>query len=273
MSQPTKIETLLQLLDDPNQQAASLIMAELLELENDLPEYLAALQESDNPILRRRVHQLESVMFLRRRRREFAERLCHDQIDLLDGLIEIHLQWYDNDSPDSIHADWDKLLKEAEKTPPENLEKMAYFMRKTGFSSPQPNDLQADYYCLGAVFDDNTGSDVLLCAICQLLAAHWGCELEIIQVMENFALIDKAKRVLTPKDGWRVHSPVQNEVYNVWDRTKVLKFAMSMLFLCAVSTDSFRYVNTIGGVLEKIYGLEGIDFLPFPYNQPFGGKK
>ncbi|MDD3117835.1 MAG: hypothetical protein PHQ27_01530 [Victivallales bacterium] len=272
MTPPVKIETLLQLLDDPNQQAASLIMAELLECEAELPPYLAALQEADDPLLRRRVHQLETIMNLRRRRREFAEKLRRNRLGLLDGLIEIHLQWYDNDAAESIRADWEKLLREAEKTPPESLEKLAYFMRKAGFSSPQPNDLQADYYCLGVVLDDHTGADVLLCAMCRILAQHWGCELQIIQVMENFALIDKDMRVLTPKDGWRVHPPIRSGGYNIWDRTKVLKFAMSMLFLCAVSTDSFRYVNTIGGVLEKIYGLEGGDFLPFPYSRSFGKK-
>ncbi len=272
MDSKTTIETLLRLLDDPNQQAASLIMAELLEREEELNDYLSGLQESDDAVIRRRVHQLESVMLLRRRRRIFAEKLQLDQISLLDGLIEVHLQWYDNDSPESVHADWNKLLNEARKTPPENIEKMAYFMRKTGFSAPPPNDLQADYYCIGTVFDESLGADIMLCAIAQMIAAGWGLELQIIQVMENFALIDNDKRVLTPKDGWRVHAPIQNEIYNVWDRTMVLKFAMSMLFLCAVSTDSFRYVNTIGAALSKVYGRDNVDFLPFPYNQLPGSK-
>jgi len=38
-----------------------------------------------------------------------------------------------------------------------------------------------------------------------------------------------------------------------------------MLFLFAVSSDSFRYVSTIGESLVQLAGDDGIDFLPYPY--------
>jgi len=261
------LQTLLRLLDEPNQQAASLIMAELLEHEEEVEEYLSELQESQDTLIRRRVHQLQSIMHLRQRRREFARRLQDKSIGMLEGLIEVHLQWYDNDSPEMLYRQWGKLIDSTEKNTAGNIENIAYFMRKTGFNVPPPNDLQADYYCLGVILDDFVGSDALLCAIAQQVAKQWGLELEIIQLIENFALIDAEKHVLTPRDGWRVHAPLKKAHYNVWDSTKMLKYAMSMLFLCAVSTDSFRYVNTIGSCLSSVCGEDNLSLLPFPYNQ------
>ena len=273
MAKNNHLETLLKLLDEPNQQAASLIMAELLEHENDVEEYLAGLQESNDPVIRRRVHQLESILHLRQRRREFARKLRDKSVDMLDGLVEVHLQWYDNDSPEMLYRQWGKLIDSTEKNTAGNIENIAYFMRKTGFNIPPPNDLQADYYCLGVILDEFVGADAILCAIAQQVAKQWGINLEIIQLIENFALIDEEKHVLTPRDGWRVHAPLKKNQYNVWDSTKMLKYAMSMLFLCAVSTDSFRYVNTIGSSLSSICGKEGLDILPFPYNQVAPEKK
>jgi len=262
-----QLQTLLKLLDEPNQQAASLIMASLLEHEEEVEEYLASLQESNDPLIRRRIHQLESIMHLRQRRREFSRRLRENSIGMLDGLIEVHLQWYDNDSPEMLYRQWEKLLDGTDRNPNGNIESVAYFMRKTGFSVPPPNDLQADYFCLGVVMDEMVGADAILCAIARQLASSWGIHLEMIQLIENFALIDDEKHVLTPRDGWRVHAPLKKANYNVWDSPQMLKYAMSMLFLCAVSTDSFRYVNTIGSCLSAVCRQDNLDFLPFPYNQ------
>ena len=272
MTHPEKasLETLLSLLDEPSQQSASLIMAELLQREEELDAYLKDLQESEDPMVRRRIHQLESIVFLRKRRREFAEKLKSRSIGLLEGLTELHLQWYDNDTADTIRNEWDKVVVEAEKNVPANIESVAYFMRKMGYSAPPPNDMQADYFCLGIVLEERVGIDVVLCAIAKLVGRLWGLELEIIQLIENFAVIDSHKRVLTPRDGWRVHAPLKKDVYHVWDDTTVLRYAMSMLFLCAVCTDSFRYVNTIGSCLAKAGGRDDIDFLPYPYNANSG---
>ncbi len=269
----TDIATLLRLLDEPNQQAAAMIMAELLEQESGLEDYLAELQESGDPLVRKRVHQLESILFLRKRRREFARKLHENAIDMPDGLFEIHLQWYDNDSLEVLGNEWNKLIDSAKKSSIVDIESIAYFMRKLGFSSPPPNDIQADYYCVGIIMEEFTGADVILCAMAQAIAKYFNIELQLIQVMESFALIDADKRVLTPKDGWRMHSPLKKDVFKVWDTSTVLKYAASMLFLSAVSSDSFRYVNTIGTCLGKAMGCKNIGFLPYPYNQTPASKK
>ena len=80
-------KSLLSLLDDENEQAAALAMAELLRRdEKQLEPVLRKLQETTNPRLRKRIHQLQSTILLRRRRRNLTARLFGEKRNLLDGL-------------------------------------------------------------------------------------------------------------------------------------------------------------------------------------------
>lgn len=75
---------LLSLLDDENEQSASLAMAELLARDQKtLEPVLRKLQESSDPRLRRRIHQLQSTITLRRRRKSLTRNLSERSIDLL----------------------------------------------------------------------------------------------------------------------------------------------------------------------------------------------
>ena len=71
------IRYLLDLMDDENEQTASLAMAELLRSDRSelLNRHLCELQESARPGLRRRVHQLQSAIGARTRRSFLAESL------------------------------------------------------------------------------------------------------------------------------------------------------------------------------------------------------
>lgn len=82
MAQRSDLASLLSLLDDEDETVAVNAMAELLNREAELGDALAVLQESDHPLLRRRSHQLQAAITLRRRRREFASRLNAPHIDL-----------------------------------------------------------------------------------------------------------------------------------------------------------------------------------------------
>ena len=60
----TKLQSLISLLDDPDDNIAVSVMAELLKYETALMPLLGELQESDNKLLRKRVQQLESIILL-----------------------------------------------------------------------------------------------------------------------------------------------------------------------------------------------------------------
>jgi hypothetical protein len=260
-----KLESLISLLDDSNIEVVQEAMAELLKHEAEINEYLAKHQESSNPELRKRIHQLQAIMIMRRRRENFAKILNSENLNLIDGLTAVHLQWYDNDSERFLEDLWERFLKASKRFAPKNINEIAYFMRKCGFETVPVEELQADCFCLGPVLDDLVGADFILCAIAVQLAEEWGFELEIIRVINNFLLIDKEGRALSPANSWQLLSGIDTRKCEFWSKKQILELASTMLFSFAVSSNSFRYIHTIGHSLAKVLNEKKLDFLPYPY--------
>jgi len=260
-----RLTSLLSLLDDESERNACRVMIELLKYGDALKEPLRELHENTNPQLRRRVHQLQAILSFRQQRVEFAQKLKNGRLKLFDGLMESHLLWYDSDTREEIMGVWDELIKQAAKYTPENIEKLAYFMRRSGFVVANKEDFQADGFCLGIVIDDKVGADFMLCAVAAEIAATWQLKLKIIQRDERFALLDANGHVLFPHDGWQISEPKKLANFTTWTNAKLIKLALTNLFLVAVESDSFRYVSIIGKCLAMTSGEDDLDFLPFPY--------
>jgi hypothetical protein len=261
-----KIVDLIKLLDDENQQSASIVMAELLCYESELDSVIQDLQESENIKLRRRIHQLQSILSTRRNRQSLAKRLGNKQTDLFDTLAELHFQWYDNDTKNTISQYWEALLENSKKYQPTTIEKLGCFMRKYGFRTSSKGNIEADFLCIGIVLEELVGADFIMCAIAQKLAIHWGLKLDIIYLIGDFALIDPKDQVLFPKNFWKLIPKIKKATFQKWDNKMILRMATSMLYLCAIATDSFRYVHSIGKCLANSSDIENLSALPYPYN-------
>jgi len=260
------IKHLLSLLDDEDQQSASLAMAELLRYDKKIDPFLKDIQESDDPRLRKRAHQLQSILSIRRRRVGLPVKLNNEETGLIHALAELHFLWYDSDTEEEINQYWTKLLNKAKIYQPDTIEKLAYFMRKNDFAISSKEELDADYVCIGIVLEELVGADFMLCAIAQKIAQNNGLKLKVIRIIGDFALIDQRGQVLFPQNDWRLLPQFKKGSFEVWDNTCILKLTASILLTCAISTDSFRYIYTIGNCLAKICGQKNLDFLPFPYN-------
>lgn len=270
MDDHREYRSLLSLLDDENEQSAAQAMAELLRRdETRLEPVLRKLQETADPGLRKRIHQLQSAILLRRRRKNFTARLSRQDMQLLDGLFQLHLLWFDNDSPVTLRKQWKKLQDEARKFAPDSLESLGLFMRKMDFQCVHKDDLEPDHICLGTVLDKSPGADFLLCSIAFLIAQDAGLQLKITQSAEtDFILIDRKQNVLFPAEDW-TYLPSDGKSYSFlfWTAPMLLRYAAALMFAGAVSADSFRYVYTIGSCLSGITDSR----LPLPY--PYGGSR
>ena len=260
-----RIKSLVSLLDDENQQSASFAMAELLAYEGELESVLREFQESDNVRLRRRIHQLESILSLRKRRTNLSTQLLMPNEELFKGLIDLHVQWYDNDSRSNIIPFWRALVENSKRHQIDSLEKLAYFMQKYGFRTSERGEIIADYFCIGIVMEELIGSSLNICAIAQKMASMWNMNISIVQVAEEFCLMDGDGNILSPSRGWVILDRIEIPEPRACSTTMLLKYNLSMLFLCAVSSDSFRYINTIGHVLGRVCGESNLSHLPHPY--------
>lgn len=265
METPARVDALVRLLDDDDGQVAAAAMAELLSLEDGLPDQIVnELQETSNPLLRRRLHQIASILKIRRRRRMLGEKLSADGCDILRGLAELHLQWYDNDAEDWIEADWAELMDEAKAYRPKTTRRLSQFMSDLGFKVSPAGELETDYYCLGIVIEDRTGADFILCALALLTGVGFGWRGNVVRVEGQFALLDCHDHLLFPSD-WRVEMRAHRR-YEVWTRGMLLRHATLMLFLCASATVSVSYVYSLGRCIAGASDPDWNSSLPYPYD-------
>ncbi len=265
------IKDLMLLLDDTNVHIASAAMAELLESDINLDSFIKSIQEDDNPILRKRAHQLQVIQTRRNNREKTSNILKDNNTDIITGLSKVHTLWYDNDTIESIMQFWLALVANLEQNKPDTIDKFAYFLRKTGFKVSDKSEIEADYFCLGIVLEELIGSDFLLCAIAQKLAKNINIDLKIINNIGDFILIDKTGMVLSPRKNWSVSKSLLSEEKPIkyWNSNDLLRLTSTNLYLCAITSDSFRYINTIGKVIADSYDIDDSTFLPYPYS----GKK
>jgi len=263
MPKKPDIRTLLSLLDDEDEQIAIEAIAELLFRGDEVLPYLAELQDSSDPLLRRRVHQLEAALIARRRRSEFSRLLAMPDPNVPKILVELHLQWFDNDPAPEMESRLAAFLAEGLSQHPRTLADVAAFFRKCGIIAERETTLRPENYCVGVMLADRIGSAAVWALLAKLMLPG-NSGIRIVRNVEEFALCD-GNTLLLPERDWRiVRAPNRGELEE-WDERKVLKFASVMLFSAAVNSDSFRYVLTIGQALSGLPDDEVLDYMPYPY--------
>ena len=264
MTKSGNIETLFSLLDDENETVAVSAMKELLRHENELPEYLAAFQEDDDPLVRRRVHQLQVVLYLRRSRREFSRKLQSPFIDVPDCLLALHLLWFDNDVMPGVAQLWQDFAVAAGNYPLDSLEDLAYFMHKCNFRPMPESTLYPENYCMGTVLEKRVGAASLLLVMLREVASLR--PLTLGRLLGEFVLQDESGRLLLPLRNWQIASVNNGQALEYWDNRKFFTFAAYNLFSSAVNSDSFRYILTLAQALNGTDGDGVLSALPYPYN-------
>ncbi len=284
MNQPddkNDMKYLVELLDDENEQSASMAMAELLTKGSTaLEPVLRDMQKSDNPRIRKRTRQLQHALMARSRRRIFMQP-PERPISLLTGLIRLHLCWFDNDKQSFVEKQWRELEAEYRKAHPADLFGMAEFMRKTFPDRPENRDFHPDSFCIGAVLEDKIGSDLIFACIAAILSSSTQNRFSVVRVGIDTAVADSDGRLIFPVDNWQLYGGVAEgeEPPVVWDTQTILRYVSSVLFVSAVASDGFRYLYTIGAPLAAAIGEKDLSFLPYPYgngsveDDPNTGKK
>ena len=278
MNQPddkNDMKYLVELLDDENEQSASMAMAELLTKGSTaLEPVLRDMQKSNNPRIRKRTRQLQHALMARSRRRIFMQP-PERPISLLTGLIRLHLCWFDNDKQSFVEKQWRELEAEYRKAHPADLFGMAEFMRKMFPDRPENRDFHPDSFCIGAVLEDKIGSDLIFACIAAILSSSTQNRFSVVRVGIDTAVADSAGRLIFPVDNWQLYGGVAEgeEPPVVWDTQTILRYVSSVLFVSAVASDGFRYLYTIGAPLAAAIGEKDLSFLPYPYGNGSGEDK
>ena len=262
------LRLLLGMLDDPDEKSAVKVMGELLKYEDDLLPLLGELQEAEDTLLRKRIQQLEAIVRLRKRRRHFLELLESDQLDIIEGLVELHLLWFDRDDPEMLMEMLESFMQIAANNEIKSIGELGAFMARNHFTVPAEEEASdPENFCIGPVLEDRLGSDILLCTLALLAGLDVGLQLGLVRVGGHFAVVNAAGEMISPENDWLVDRHNRLHGGDFWnDPRSVLKYASLMLFLYAVRSDNFRYVHTIGHALCGSDELDMLKDLPYPYN-------
>ncbi len=256
-------EKLLSLLEDADDNAAVSLFSALLSVaESKLLPLIAAAQDSPNASLRKRIHQLGAILILRDRRRGFAAKLNAPQPDLIDALIDLHLQWFDSDSRPVIEEQFRLFAAESAKFDLSRPQGVIDFMRIRGFAAAAPDDITfPEHFCIGTVLENGRGSDAVLCALAKTVAAVQGLDAATVRHMGTFSLRTNDGTLITPAGGWKIE-PAGGEKAPEYSDAQLLRYAAQSIFSYAVEADSFRYIYTLAAAVS---GKDNVEFLPYPF--------
>jgi len=136
-----EIDALLNLLQDEDPQVVAAVMEKLLKTDEFVNCRLAELQESSNPLIRERIHQLESILHRKQLMHEFLNRIKNNEIGLWDDLIFLNKIMDGNLSDQMINEAWVSLQKKVSTETLSTME-MAALMRENCFTAPADDVLE-----------------------------------------------------------------------------------------------------------------------------------
>ena len=258
------IEKLSSLLDDEDDDVAVNVLALLLEREDELGDLPGRLQESDDPLIRKRAHQLQAALTFRKRRREFFQLISQERPDFVSGLIALHLLWFDRDSRTRLERELLNFISSARTCGLETLDDARRFICRCAFASELDSTLRPENYCIGLILSQKTGAASLLMGLIKVLMRSPE-KFHVVRFCGSFALFDGANSILLSQGDWRVCKVSSAADFEYFSLRDILHCAGNMLFSAAVNSDSFRYVLTIAQSLSGDNGDGILSSMPYPY--------
>ncbi len=250
------------MLDDADENVGVNLLAQLVNRAEELGDLPAVLQESPDPVVRRRAHQLQSALAMRKRRDIFHARLFAAEPDVVSALQELHLLWFDRDSTVELRAAVDDFCREFQATGITSLEEVEFFMRKKFILPEAESTIVPENYCIGTVLDRQTGATSLLLTLILGIAAvpHF----QPVRVLDEFAVYD-GKNILLGNGSWRLCQAPERGNMEIWNARMLLQYLAGMLLSCAVNSDSYRYVMSIAQALNGDKSERVFAGFPYPF--------
>ncbi len=257
----SNIDALINLLEDDDKQVSTLAMEQLLTLDQGLDEIVADLQESQNPILRNRIHQLGNILSIRRSRGKFIDDVKRSMLNLWDGVVKINFQY--NVKMNIFEVE--NMMSELKRELPARLSttKMINFMRRHNFIFTGDDQLDAELYLIEDVLIQRIGAPILLAVIAHELGNHGGWYSNIVIYRGRHCLMDANDHIIEPSEEWKVTRKVRDPRPHICHKDDVWMAILSQLFLSAILEGRLQAIHRVGAILAKLSG-GNIRFLPFP---------
>lgn len=254
------ISALVNLLEDDDKQVSTAAMAQLLSCEQDVDGLVAELQESQNPVLRSRIHQMGNVLNLRRSRTVFLDQVKACNLPLWEGMLQINYQYNPRLNYTTVEKTVADLVERLPRRP--TTMRLAAFLRNEGFTHPAEDVLGPDLFLVEDVLAQRVGAPILLSVVARHLGEHCGWHSTVVLYRGKHCLIDAHYNLIEPAEGWRI-SPLSglDKQHPCGDRDIWLT-VLSQLFLASLMEGSLQAIHRMGLILAQ---LSGGDFRDLPH--------
>lgn len=256
-----RIDALVSLLEDEDRHVSTLAMEQLL-MHGEADSLVAELQESHNPVLRGRVHQMGSILRMRRERSVFIDKVNAGELTLWEGVQQINAQY----DPRYMESQVSVVMNELAEKMPQKItsRRLADFMRNEQFSYPGEDVLGADLYLAEDVVTNRVGAPVLLAVVARELAASRGWRTTVVLHRGKHSLQDRRGNLIEPGRDWKV-SPVtrQDKQLHTCSHRDVWLTILCQLCLSSLQEGRLLAIHRVGSILSKLCGGE-FQQLPFP---------
>lgn len=260
-SAPQSLSALLTLLQDENIKVASLAMEQFLTLGQLAEEALAEHQESHDPQLRQRIHQISSIMARRRARGAFIDDMAAEKMSTWDGVVHLNMLYDPRCNPGWVAGEVAELaarLKDGPVTSP----RVSALMREQEFRVPEEDVLDIDLYLVQRVLETRYGSPAVLGALARQVGALAGWPSTLVLHSGRFCLIDRMNLLLDPSEGWHISKLKAADRIHPCSRRDVILGVLSQLFLVALVEGNLRDLHHFGDLLTALNA--NADSLPYP---------
>jgi len=261
-SEQTKISALLNLLEDEDSQVSTLAMEQLLLLERGADDLLQEFQEAANPRLRGRIHQLGSILKIRRSRNAFIHEALNSTLSLWAGLLHINYQYNPRLNFESV----DGMLNELAARLPAKLTtvRLCAFLRDENFQYTQEDTLGSDLFLVEDVLVQRVGSPILLSVIAHCLGEKAGWHSSPVLYHGRHCLIDDSHgNLIEPADGWKITRYSRDDRLHPCGDRDIWLTVLCQLFLAAMLEGRLQAIHRVGAILARLCGA-GTGSLPYP---------
>ncbi len=261
--QDKRLSALINLLQDDDDKVASLAMEQLLELGSETDRAIAENQDSGNPKLRQRIHQLSGILARRRLRRDFVEDVMAENMTLWEGVCRINELYDFQCSRRKIHEGLDEILKNMQRKQKLSMINLAAAMRNAEYMVPGEDVMDVEMYLIETVVETGYGSGILLCALAHEIGARRGLSSTLVLHEGQYCLADADGLLLNPLTNWELARIEGSESVHPCTPRDVWIGILSQLFIVALVEGQLHDLSHLGGLLTALNG-DDLDALPYP---------
>ncbi len=260
-----RTEALVTLLFDEDPKVAVQAMEKLVHEEEPLDEVLQIYQDSTDPHVRKRIHQISTVLSRQKRKDKFKESVKSADGSLIDGLIQLSILTNPRLSEIAVRKDFHTLvllLSKGMDGEPVTTEELVGFMRSNNFFVPETFALEEEMLMTDIVLKFRLGSAIILCALAFSIGKACGWEGGVVIYDGHFCLIDKNKQLINPTLSWKITQAEEKRCFPCRNRD-IHYNVLCQLFLTSLQDGDMQEIHLYGSLLTELFDSD-MSHLPYP---------